>query len=447
MDSAFIDRFKQSEDFKHEELDNGKFTIQIMYFDSLCDAKTIKQEIVHPFLLSPTPESFMEVLDAALSCTALQKDDDPANTLLNRCALVKLEDRYYQLKAPKPAKDQPTEAVAETTLQGPQSAFSEDVDANLSVIRERYPSPDIVVEEYKLGTVTKTTSYVIYDSSKVDENVLSQFKERLKTIDAEVVQSVGQLEALLTGRKISWLPTILITERPDRTVLNLAQGKIALILSGSPYILILPTVFFDFISAMDDFYQTFIVTRVVILLRYVGLIITVTLPALYVAIVSYNPEIFKVQFALSIAGSRSSVPFPSFIEVIFMLFIIEALVEASLRLPNYIGATATTVGGLILGQAAQMAGLVSSVMIIIASVVAISNFLIPINAMSFALRFAKYPLVLLASFFGIVGIVGGVFAFLIYIADQHSYGTPYLKMYNAEQNVMGYKRRKGAASD
>ena len=446
MDTAIIERLKQSEDFVYEELDNGHFPIKVMYFESLCDMKTIKQEIAHPYLLSTTPESFMQVLNSALSCTQLKQDDDLAKSLLEQFAIIQLQDNYYQLKAPKQPKDQPTEAVVETTLQGPQSAFSENADANLTVIRQRYPSPDIVIEEFKLGTISKTTSYVIYDAAKVDKGALEQFKDRLNKVDAEIVQSAGQLEALLTNRKISWLPTILITERPDRTVLSLAQGKIALILDGSPYILVLPTVFFDFISAMDDVYQTFIVTRVVIVLRYVGLLITVTLPSLYVAIVSYNPEIFKVQFALSIAGSRSSVPFPSFIEVIFMLFIIEALVEASLRLPNYIGATATTVGGLILGQAAQMAGLVSSVMIIIASVVAISNFLIPINAMSFALRFAKYPLVLLASFFGIVGVVGGVFAFLITLRTK-SYGRPYLKFYRNEQNVMGYKSRKGAASD
>ena len=163
-------------------------------------------------------------------------------------------------------------------------------------------------------------------------------------------------------------------------------------------------------------------------LRYISLFITLVLPSLYIAIVSYNPEIFRVQLTLSIAGSRAAVPYPSYIEVIFMLFMIEALTEASLRLPKFIGSTATTVGGLILGQAAQQAGLVSSIMIIITSAVAIANFVIPINAMSFAMRFVKYVLILFASLFGIIGTTVGLFLVIGYLVNMRSFGEPYLKV-------------------
>ncbi|MFC0273977.1 spore germination protein [Metabacillus herbersteinensis] len=170
------------------------------------------------------------------------------------------------------------------------------------------------------------------------------------------------------------------------------------------------------------------------------MLLTITLPALYIAIVSYNPVIFRIQLTTSIAGSRAAVPYPSFIEVFIMLFLIEALVEASIRLPKSIGPTATTVGGLILGQAAQQAGLIGSIMIIITSTVAISNFVIPINAMSFAIRVVKYPLIILAIFFGITGVISGVYCFLLYLANMRSFGEPYLRIFIGEDSPSGYKK-------
>jgi spore germination protein KA len=439
MEKTTLEQLRQSADYRTDLLDNGNFRIEILYFTTLCDTDVIKKEIAHPFLLSASAEAFGQVLHSALSCSPIDDLSRIPYNLLDGYAIVHIEDRYYKLKASKPGNEAPTDAVAETTLQGPQSAFSEDVDTNLLLLRKRYPSPDLVSEEFKLGKVTQTKSYLIYDCGKVNPDILKEFRHKLNGMEADMIQSAGQVEALITGSKYRWFPIMIVSERPDRAALNLALGKIVLVLDGTPYTLIAPAVFYDFMSAMDDIYQSFVVTRALVILRYVGVLITVTLPALYVAIVSYNPEIFKVQFALSLAGSRAAVPYPSFIEVFIMLFLIEALLEASLRLPRYIGSTATTVGGLILGQAAQQAGLVSSIMIIITSAVAISNFLIPINAMSFALRIAKYPLIVLASCFGVVGVVSGMFALVMYAANLQSFGMPYFRFFIGEPAVSGYK--------
>ena len=447
MSAELPDTLRQSADLKTEVLDNGHFQIELLYLATLCDTDILRKEIAHPFFMTVDPETFHRVLDAAINCSLLAGDADLAPLLLDKSVIVQCQDRRYRMKTRNPVGSQPTEAVTETTLQGPQNAFSENAENNLMAIRVRYPSADLAAEKFKLGKITQTESYLIYDKHKVDANTLKQLKEKLDRIDADVVLSAGQIEALITRRKYRWLPTTIITERPDRVVLNLSQGKIVLILNGAPYTLILPAVFYDFISSMDDLYQNFLITRALVILRYISILITVTLPGLYVAVVSYNPEILKVQLALSIAGSRAAVPYPSFIEVLFMLFMIEALLEASLRLPRYIGATATTVGGLILGQAAQMAGLVSSIMIIVTSVVAIANFLIPINAMSFALRLAKYPLVLLSACFGVVGVVSGMFALALYIANLRSFGRPYFRLFTAELDTSGYKTRDAEAMD
>jgi spore germination protein len=227
----------------------------------------------------------------------------------------------------------------------------------------------------------------------------------------------------------------MITERPDRAAINLSQGKVVIIIDGTPFALIGPAVFYDFFSGVDDLYQSFFISRFLVFLRYMGLFISLTVPALYVSIASFNPEIFRVQLTISIAGSRAAVPYPSFLEVFFMLGTMELITEASLRLPKAIGQTATTVGGLILGQAAQQAGLVSAIMIIVVASVAIANFVIPVNAMSFSIRVSKYILVAFASIFGIIGLIAALVGLIIYLCGLRSLGQPYLKLFIAEPNV------------
>jgi spore germination protein KA len=439
MPQNTLELLTKSADFKHEALDNGTLQIDLYYYTSMCDMDILKKEIAHPFCKCSSAEEFEHVMNSTMSCSSFDQQSDLAKTLLSSHVVIQVGKKLYKLKAEKAGNNQPTDAIMETTIQGPQLAFTEDAETNLMIIRKRYPFASLLTEQYSLGKVSQTKSYIVYDREKVNPGILQELKHKLENMEADVVQAVGQIEALLTKSKISWIPTMVITERPDRVVLNLAQGKIVLVLNGTPFTLVAPAVFYDFISAMDDLYQPFIVTRALVILRYVALLVSITLPAMYIAIVSYNPEIVRVQFALSLAGSRAAVPYPSFVEVLLMLFLIEALVEASLRLPRFIGSTATTVGGLILGQAAQQAGLVSSVMIIITSAISISNFLIPINAMSFAIRIAKYPLIILASCFGFVGLVAGLFSIVLYVARLESFGLRYFRFYIGEQAVSGYK--------
>ena len=238
---------------------------------------------------------------------------------------------------------------------------------------------------------------------------------------------------MITRHKSFLFPTIVITERPDRIAYNLSKGKVIVMMEGTRFALILPSVFYDFMSSMDDLYLPSWIAKFLVLLRYLGLGTALLLPAMYVGITAYNPELFRVQLALSIAGSRMSVPYPAYIEVFFMLIMMELLTEASIRLPKAIGPTATTVGGLILGQAATEAGLVSNIMIIIVSAVAISNFVIPINEMGFAMRVTKYLLLIVSTFTGLIGVIFGLIGIIYYLVSLNSFGRPYLAFFNGEQ--------------
>ncbi|GAE06703.1 spore germination protein GerKA [Paenibacillus sp. JCM 10914] len=228
----------------------------------------------------------------------------------------------------------------------------------------------------------------------------------------------------------------MLTERPDRTVMNISQGKIAVLVDSTGYAILLPAIFNDFFTAMDDKIQLPPIGWFLKGVRYIALFVTVLMPSFYVAFTSYNPEILKLQITLLVAGSRATVPYPSFFEVLFMLLAMEFLTEASVRLPKAIGQTATTVGGLILGTAATEAGLVSNVMIILVAAVAITNFVIPINMMSSGIRVTKYLFIVLSILFGLVGIVLGMIAMILYLTSLRSFGQPYLRMFS-----MDWKRK------
>ncbi|WP_419882966.1 spore germination protein [Peribacillus sp. B-H-3] len=422
-------KFNESKDFIIHEFQYYENGIVLVYLKSMCDEEKIRKEIIQPLMMCEKESKFVLHLLSLPGSVKITDQENIENKLLRGNTVIFISGSVYALSEVKTVNVDPLETMVETSVQGPQKGLSEELYTNITMIRNRYPTSELMVEHHTAGTLSKTPIALMYDVSYVQEDVLNQLKNSLAEIDMDMIQSAGQLQNALTKKKYRLFPTIMITERPDRIALCLSQGKVALLVNGTPFGLVLPSVFFDFISAMDDLSHTYWVAQLMIILRYIGLIITLVLPALYVAITSYNPEILRSQLTLTIAGSREAVPYPSFFEVIFMMLVVEMLVESSIRLPKAIGPTATTVGGLILGQAAQQAQLVSSIMIIITAFVAISNFTIPINAMSFAIRVARYPLILFASLFGFVGLIAGFVILLCYLIDLRSFGKPYLAIY------------------
>ncbi len=419
--------FAEAVDVKTALLSNGEASIEIAYLSSLCKEDKINNFIMVPFTKAEIP--FARHLETN---PEYEQVEDPAkwqDMLLRGYVLIQSHSVVYSFLASDVISSDGSLTQVESAIQGPQLALSEDLNKSLNLIRSMYPSPELCVEQYTVGYESRTPLYVLFDQRHVDSMVLDNVRSKLTSINADIVHAAGELEKLLVGKRLHLFPTVLITERPDRISRSIGKGKVVVLIKGSMFALIMPATFFEFMHAIEDNYEAFWMTRFLIFLRFASIVLTITLPALYIAVVSYNPELFRVQLAFSIAASRSAVPYPSFIEVFIMLFMIETLIEASIRLPRYIGSTATTVGGLILGQAAQQAGLVSSIMIIVTSVVAISNFVIPINSMSFAIRFLKYPLIGAAIFFGLSGIAAGVFLYIAYLCNLRSFGKPYFRLH------------------
>ena len=422
-------------DLIKKQIPIGQNVISIVFIHTLTELSKVQHELIYPVSLFEDVEQYLNHMNQSVSFSGI-KEKEIIPSLIAGYTLIEINGSFFYYEARKALNTNVQDSKVETVILGPQNSFSENVDVNMNIIRSRYPNTNLLVNMLEVGKESKTKTVVVYNEKLADAAVVNEVIHKIKSIDAEMVQSLNQLEVLMQG-KFTLFPTVLITERPDRVALNLAQGKIVILMEGVPFALVTPAVFFDFMTAMDDMYNSAIISRALIVLRYIALLVSLTLPAIYISVVSYNPEIFRVQLAFSIAGSRAGVPYPSFIEVLFMLFLIEALIEASIRLPQTIGSTATTVGGLILGQAAQQAGLVSSIMIIITSAVAISTFVIPINSMTLAVRLIKYFLIALATFYGIFGVAIGMFMLIMHLANMRSFGKPYLKLFFGEKKKMG----------
>lgn len=423
-----------SEDVIQKELHSKKKRIEVLYIKTICDEKVFQQKLIIPFYEIEDSIQFLAYLESHPLIKPFDNQQDTQEELLRGVTILFYRDEVYLLDSKADRNNSVLDTTVETTIQGPQSGFSESLPTNLGLIRQRYPEPSLQIESTTVGKLSKTKVMIVHDSKLADPDTLKRIKDFLSQIDVQMFETGEQLLDLIKKSNRALVPMMLVTERPDRVVVNLAAGKIILLVSGSPFAVVLPTVMKDFMASMEDIYQTFWVTKFLQLLRYIGFITSLVLPGLYVAVTSYNPELFRVQLAISIAGSRTGVPYPSFIEVTIMLIMMEMLTEASIRLPKAIGPTATTVGGLILGQAATEAGLVSNIMIIITSAVAISNFVVPINAFSFTLRIMKYIVLAFATIFGLVGVVVGFMMIVAYMVKLDSFGTPFLTLVQTKPN-------------
>ncbi|QBK25127.1 spore germination protein [Ureibacillus thermophilus] len=414
--------------YKPLELDNKKITV--LYIKSLIDQELFQKYILQPFFEIDSEEKLQVYLMALPQFQEVPSKEEGLLYVMEGNVLVEIQENLYAIDFKLSKNSDVNSTSVETTIHGSELALSDNLMTNINIIRSFYHEPSLTIEYFLKGEVNKPKVAVIYDQEKVKTTALEMIKEKLKEIDKQVITESPQFSNFLNQKRFSLFPQMLLTERPDRIVYNLAGGKIVLLVDGSPQCMMAPVVFFDFMTTMEDNYHTFVISNYLKLLRYLGIFVCLLLPGIYIGAASFSPEVFRTEFMLTIAGSRMGVPFTSFVEVLFMLFFMELLLEASIRLPKAISATAATVGGLILGTAVTEAALASSIMVIIVSAVAISTFVIPVNEMAFAIRIVRLLLIVVASIFGLAGLTLGFLCLVMYLVNQTSFGEPFLRVYN-----------------
>ncbi|MCA1029510.1 spore germination protein [Bacillus timonensis] len=318
------------------------------------------------------------------------------------------------------------EPPSEQTIRGSREGFVECLQTNITLIRKRIKDPRLAVEFYKVGRRSDTRIAIVYLKGVINQDIVEEVKSRLSKIDMDGVIGSAQIEDFIENNKWTIFPQLLASERPDRIMDGILEGRLSIIVDGTPFLLIAPVTFTTFLKSPDDIYERAIVATTLRMTRYIGYFLSSSLPALYIAITAYHPGMLPTQMALAITDSRIGLPIPVFLEALFMEFTLVVLTEASIRLPRAIALTVGIVGGLVIGQAAVQAGILSPILVIVIAITAITSYTIPIYSYALSNRMLRLPLMLLSGIFGLYGFVMGWIFIIIHLASLESFGVRYL---------------------
>lgn len=326
----------------------------------------------------------------------------------------------------------------EIVIKGPHEAFVENIRTNTTLLRRFTNNENLIIENTKVGKITQTNCAICYIKDIANDALVAETKYRLNNLEIDSLLSAGELEQLLTDTNSLGVPKILVSERPDYAVKSLLQGRVIILINGSPYALILPAILIDFLTSPEDTNLKPQFANFLKVVRIISSFFALLLPGLYIAITNFHREIIPTELLYSILSSRQSVPFPIIVEILIMEISFEIIREAGLRVPSPIGPTLGIVGALVLGQAAVSAAIVSPILIIIVAITGMSSFAIPDFTFSFHLRFFRFVFILLGFLAGFLGIGIGLFIYISSLCDLETFGVsytiPYAPAVNSKNN-------------
>ena len=312
----------------------------------------------------------------------------------------------------------------ESVVYGSKDSFTEGLRHNTALIRRRIRDINLKVKQTKSGERSQTDLALMYLKDVVRSEILSRLEKKLNKIKIDAILDTGYIQQFIDSKSI--FPQSQLTERPDKAASAILEGRIVIIVDNSPFVLIVPTTINTFFQSSEDYYDRWQIMSFLRIMRYICAIIATTLPGLFIALSLYDPSMIPMKLVLKLASERENVPFPSVFEILLMELSFELLREAGVRLPNPIGGTIGIVGGIIIGQAAVDAGLVSPIVIIIVALTAISSFSIPNANFVSALRLVKYLIIISSALLGLYGFWIAILVILIHLASLKSFGIPYL---------------------
>ncbi|GMK37263.1 spore germination protein [Paenibacillus sp. CCS19] len=313
----------------------------------------------------------------------------------------------------------------ETSLKGAHQGFVETGGANVALIRRYIPNRELKIKEFTIGARSQTKLSILYLADVANVQTLHVLEERLSQLDIDAVINTGELAELIEDSPLSPFPQFILTERPDAASSQILQGKFVIVVDRSPSALVGPVNFISFFQSVDDYSTRWTIATFIRMLRLLAFFIAILLPAIYIAVVSFHFEVIPMKLLSTIGQSRAKVPFPPYMEAVFMELTLEMLREAGVRLPAPVGQTVGIVGGIVIGQAIVQAGLISNIMVVVVAFTAISSFILPNYDMGAAVRLVRFAMMLFASIFGFVGIVVGLLTLIAHLLSLKSLGVPY----------------------
>ncbi|MFD3270622.1 spore germination protein [Paenibacillus dendritiformis] len=407
----------------------------LVYIDGLIDDKSLDEHVVQPLVTryrepEGRPPRAGDVIDTlfTLKAEAIESMDQALELLLNAYTLLITHQTSFviAIEAMQWDKREIQEPEAEAVVRGPREGFVENIQTNTSLLRLRIRTPSLKMETLKKGQMTKTAITFAYIEGVTNEQLIEEVRRRLNSISLNSVLDSGYVEQSIEDNPYSPFPQAVTTERPDVAASHLLEGRVVILVQGSPVVLIVPALFASFVQAAEDFYERAIFGTALRLLRYVSLFVALLGPSLYVSIITFHQEMIPTNLLLTMAKARAHVPFPALIEALLMEVMFEALREAGARLPKQIGSAVSIVGALVIGQAAISAGLVSAPMVMVVAITGIASFLVPHYTMGIAIRLLRFPIMLLSGFLGLLGLMMGVILLMTHLLTLKSFGTPYL---------------------
>lgn len=433
MFNKLIKMCGESFDIVSRKITIGQKKVSYIYSETLSSSDSVTDFLLKPIsnilLLNNGNErsNFEELIKNSItgaSCKKVNNLDDAVKEIFNGHTVLVIDDSYMLAIETKATLDRGiTEAEVENSIAGPKDAFGENLNKNVGLIRKRIRNHNLIVKTLFLGNESNTKIAISYMDNIADKSLVNKVLERAKKIKNDIIIDGGYVTEEFS--RVSFLPEVNQTERPDLASFALLEGKVCLLVDNSPTVLIIPTFFIDFFHTADDYYQKNINTTFIRILRFIAFFIAIFLPGYYISITTYNPTSIPTALLMKLISQHTSVPFPAFFEILIMIIAFEILRESDIKIPNKVGSSTSILGGLILGDAAVSAGIISPIMIIVVAISSISSLIFPYNSMINLIRYYRYFILVLAILFGLYGIFIGFALLIINISSITSFGYPY----------------------
>lgn len=431
----------KSKDIVFTELNingNKEIAVTLLFVDGLIDRNTVNTDILKPLeqksrlLGARSARDIIALIHQGVAYYHSQKirsnlDDVISDILTGSTALIFDKEKIaltFDTKGYE--KRSITEPGNESVIKGAKDSFVENLRTNTATIRNKIRTKNLIIQETIVGRQTLTPIAVVYIEDIAHIDLVNEVKSRLNKINIEGITSVGFIEEYIIEKKYSSFPQLISTERPDKFCANLLEGRVGILIDGYPYSFIMPATLAQFLQAPEDYAQNFINSSIIRSLRYILLLVSLLLPAAYIVLVQFNQGMIPSELAISIASTEVGIPFPSFIQVFFMVLAFEALQEAGIRLPKTIGQIVPIVGALVVGDAAVKANIISPIVVIVIATTAIASYALPNDDFRLALRIWRLLAIILSSILGLIGLSIGIVLILHHLCKIETFGIPYM---------------------
>jgi len=414
----------------------GSIKILVAYFNGFVDKRVLNQDVIHPILeflageeLHDGSRIYRRLKESVVENNDITEVNDmqkAVDAIVSGEALLFVdgENRALVIGVKAPQGRQVEEPDTETSIRGAREGFVENLLTNTTLIRKRIKNPNLKMEMMQIGKQTKTDVCICYIKGIANEEIVNEVRNRLNKIDTDGILDVGIIEQYISDSRFSLFPTVGNSEKCDKLAGKLLEGRIAILCDGTPYVLTVPYLFVESIQNTDDYYDHAYFATFMRLLRLVALLLSIMLPGMYVALVSFHHTVIPFRLMITLAASRQGIPFSPFTEAIMMILAFEFMREAGVRMPRPIGQSLSIVGAIVLGEASVAAGIASNLMVIIIAITAICSFVVP--PLIRATMLLRFVFLIAANFMGFLGISLVAVIVFTHLCRLRSFGIPYM---------------------